>query len=75
MAITGGLGFTFDTKTGTAKPWAFRAEKGDDGKTWWLADHLCPVCGSNCSTNGRVVQYLNDKCGWDDAERKHGSER
>lgn len=25
MAITGGFGFTFDTKTGTAKPWAFRA--------------------------------------------------
>lgn len=25
MAITGGFGFTFDTKTGAAKPWAFRA--------------------------------------------------
>lgn len=72
MAITGGFGFTFDTKTGAAKPWAFRAAKRHDGKTGWLADQLFPVCGSNCSTNGRVVQCLNDKCGWDDAGRKHG---
>lgn len=70
MAITRGFGITFDTKTGTAKPWAFRAAKGDDGKTWRIADQLCPVCGSNCSTNGRVVQCLNERCGWDDAEGK-----
>lgn len=92
MAITGGFGFTFDTKTGTAKPWAFRAEAAPDmhrnpqdlhtsrgtcidrgvHHTWWLADQLCPVCGSNCSTNGRVVQCLNEQCGWDDAGREHG---
>jgi hypothetical protein len=73
MAITRGFGITFDVESGAVKPWAFRAAKGDDGKTRWLADQLCPVCGSNCSTNGRVTQCLNDKCGWDNAGRKHGS--
>lgn len=72
--ITGGFGITIDTKTGTARPWAFRAEKARDGSTYWLADTMCPVCGSNCSTNGRVTQCMNPKCGWDDAGSKHGRE-
>lgn len=72
MTITGGFGTSINLETGTAKPWAFRAAKRDDGTTYWLADRLCPVCGSNCSTNWRVVQCLNERCGWDDAGRKDG---
>ena len=72
MTITQGFGTSINLETGTAKPWAFRAAKRDDGTTYWPTDQICPVpgCGSNCSTNGRVVQCMNPKCGWDDAEGK-----
>lgn len=52
MAITRGFGITIDTKTGCAKTWAFRAANDDDGKTYWLADQLCPVPGPNGSNRG-----------------------
>lgn len=67
MAITGGFGMKIDLQTGTVKPWSFRAAKGDDGKTWWLADQRCPICGAPCSTNDRVTQCLGERCSWDDA--------
>ena len=58
------------------KPNTSRETCKGDGKTYWLADTMCPVpdCGSNCRTNGRVTQCINDKCGWDDAGRTHGRE-
>ena len=40
MTITGGFGTSINLETGTAKPWAFRAAKRDDGTTYWLADRL-----------------------------------